>query len=230
MKNKKTDFKIVPVFKQAKPIWVDFVHIETKVLNYDVDIAGQKHVLSGYAQNWRQDKYSFAFAAYYKNQMIGFAKGCLGEQDETFLDHLYVLPEYRKWGVGSQLLNAMEQASCLVAYKMSLYPLSGSMKFYDKHKYTSWHHYMIKDVPNFTNCVIPVFQWIVRSFHSKFNVDVDNSLIRQNKHQPIFVHLNKYGEVDGVAVRTKGGENKIWTDVYQNKCRYKLLNALNKVK
>ena len=57
--------------------------------------------------------------------------------------------------------------------------------------------------------------------------------LKQNVYQPIFVYLNKDGEIDGVI--GGGNENKMWINKKQEKdevkyCRSQLLKAFGKVK
>ena len=233
MSDKNLNFEIVPIFNQTGPVWNEFARIESacdKVLGYSVNKDDTNRMIKNYMRDWYENKYNFAFGAYYNQTMIGFTKGFMGDEfHEVYLSNLYVLPKYQKKGVGTKLLKTAERASSIVADRISLIPLIGACGFYEiKNGYENRYGDQIKDLSPFVSGIMPVFQWIKRDFNVAFNIKADGKLLRHNKHQPIFMYLNDYGAVDGVALQTKTGENKIWTDI--NRCRHMLLNALQKIK
>lgn len=254
MIRKDKKFDIVPIFNQSvKGVWDDFINIEFacnaeiirsftgKFRNLCSKEEERQSHLCDYQRNLYNWQHNLAFAAYHKKEMVGFAQGFCFERSselfsvyskEAFLEHLYVLPEYQKCGIGSRLLRAFENTSCLIADKISLTPLRRAVDFYVKNGYRYFGD-MEKDLAHCSNGVIPVFHWIKKDFNVKFNVAVDSMFLKQNIYQPIFVYLNKDGEIDGVI--GGNGENKMWINKKQEKdevkyCRCQLLKAFSKVK
>lgn len=235
MMNKKIDFEIVPIFNQHDEIWHDFLYIEMmcdKSMGYNYNAYDKHSVLSNHEKDWKNNDYNFAFAAYRKTEMIGFAKGFLDVAETTYLDNLYVLPKYQGIGIGSELLTQVEKTSALISNCLSLMPLNSAVNFY-KHNGYGWGDYcgdMGKYLSCFSDSVVPVFQWKKQKFQVKFSVKVDSNLLKQNKYQPVFAYINEFGKVDGVALRTKSGENKFWIKSGQNACKCELLKALDKAR
>ena len=234
MADKNIYFQFVPIFNQSRQIWTEFVHIECvtdeEMLDYYTDKEGKKRIMHNYAFKWRASKYSFAFAAYHDEQMIGFVDGYLESRNEMWLDSLYVLPKYQKMGIGTNLLKMAERTSSIVANRINLIPLSESKNFYIQKNGYGYRGYMGKDLSDFATGVVPVFQWIKRNFNFAMNVKVDGYMLRKNEHQPTFVYLNERGQVDGVALRTKDGGSVIWTKDNQDKCYDALFQVLNKTR
>jgi len=235
MLSKKQDFKIVPIFNQNHDVWVDFMKIEKmcdKSLGYNYTNYDEWRVLRGHEQDWKNKEYNFAFAAYNKTQMIGFAKGYSYTDIPgwTYLDALYVLPKYHKMGIGRQLLNMVEKTSSMVAERIQLIPLSGSVNFYQSNGY-GWgadEGVLGKYLPDVYDDIVPVFQWKKKSFCVKFNVKVDSKLLKQNKYQPVFVHVNDGLKIDAVALRAEDGEDKFWFKPGQEFLQHELSYELNK--
>ena len=232
---KKLNFEISPIFKQTNPIWTEFMHIECacdEKLNYHPDDMDKQRMMLNYKADWQENRYKFAFAAYRANRIIGFTRGYLGsEPGETYIAGLYVLPRYHKIGIGTKLLKMAERTSSIVADRVGLIALPNAVDFYLlKNDYEQREGSTKKDLSPFITGVVPVFQWMTRKINCKFNVEVDNVLLRANKNQPMFIYLNEFGEVDGVAVHTKDGKNKFWVKRGQDLCRYELSWALNRVR
>ena len=229
MIDKKIDFQIIPIFNQAaEPIWHDFVAIERAcdvAMDYETNT---ESILKNYAHDWRHSKYPFGFGAYDGDKMIGLAVGYgYDGLTEAHLNSLYILPEYHRHGIGTLLLKEAEKTSTMIAKNLDLLPLWNAIPFYETNKYNKSSYGMEKELSPVKNDIVPVFQWIPRSFQYKFNVVADGYVLRKNKHQPLFVYINKNKQIDGIALRTKAGENKIWLAQGQNACRRKLINALN---
>lgn len=242
MINKTVNFQIVPIFNQDAPgVWDDFVRIESTC---DTELHGLsyptqpiiKDRISVFKESLRENKHNFAFGAYKNGRMIGFTHGHLCQENEMYLDRLYVLPKYHRCGIGTQLLKAAEQTSALMATKIKFIALEEAINFYtQKHEYEQFA-YMEKGLSPNTNYIAPVFQWVKKDFVIKFDVSVDTLTLKQSKYQPIFVHINGDCEIDAVVTRTRDGIDKTWanyTDIplKQSKpYRDKLLNALNNVR
>ncbi len=251
--DKKID--IVPIFDQtANGVWDDFINIEfacdeEMLRSCGADLTKrlctkeeekQSH-LYDYQRNLYNWQHNLAFAAYHKEELVGFAQGFCFERSseifsvyskEAFLEHLYVSPKYHKCGIGSQLLKSFEQSSSLIADRIILTPLRRAVDFYVKNGYRYFGD-MEKDLTPCANSVVPVFQWIKKDFNVKFNVAVDSMFLKQNNYQPVFVYVNKDGKIDGVI--GGGDENKMWINKKQEKdkvkyCRCQLLKAFSKVK
>lgn len=237
MLSKKQDFKIVPIFNQNQDIWFDFMNVEKicdKSLGYDYTDYDKRRILLGHELDWKNNEYNFAFAAYNKTQMVGFAKGYSDSniQKRAYLDALYVLPEFHKMGIGKQLLNMSEKTSSMIAERIQLIPLSGATDFYQHNGY-GWGAdggVLGKYLPAVYNDIVPVFQCKKKSFRVKFNVKVDSKLLKQNKYQPVFVHVNDVSKIDAVAIRVKDSEDKFWFKPGQEFLQHELSCALNNVR
>ena len=244
MAKSKINFQIVPIFDQRLPgVWNDFVRIESACDTeiYDMQPPEPDTIrikLNDYKSDFYEDKHCFAFAAYNRNRMLGFATGYVCDENESHLDRLYVLPKYHHNGIGSKLLNAAEQTAAIFANEMTLTPLMKSVDFYKKHHgyiddcdfdcyYYEYRGY-VKNLTRPANLIVPVFQWVKKDLKVNVDVPVDTATLKQNKHQPIFAHINDDCAIDAVATRTKDGTKKIWTKqpIY---CP-ELLKALNKIR
>lgn len=232
------DFEIIPVFNQAAPnVWNNFMSIETECDKaiYGLDAPSKsttRRILGDYKNDLRTYKHNFAFIACHKTQMIGFTHGCFIGSDDVYLRRLYVLPTYHHCGVGSQLLQAAEQSAAIFAKNISLISLSNSTDFYEvKQGYSKFGSNMEKELTIPANTILPVFQWVKKDFNVKFDVQVDTAKLKENKFQPIFVHVNYDNKIDAVATRGPNGEKKLWSSTNKlNADNIKLLNALDKVR
>ena len=241
MKQKRINYSIVPIFNQAAPmVWDDFINIEIECDKaiYNLDAPSQtviKNRLRDYRNNLQNHKHNFAFGAYYKQRMIGFIQGYSIDPDDAWVHHLYILPEYHRYGIGTQLLNAAEQSVWVVAKQISLVSLGLAIDFYErKHDYTKSAGEMEKELAPVANAVLPVFQWIKQDIRPKIIAPHDTKVLKQSKYQPIFVHTNACYKIDAVATRING-VNKIWTagDISTPESKIysqQLLQELNKVR
>jgi len=233
---KSVNFKIVPIFNQAAAnVWNDFIKIEVACdkATYDLDAPSQSVIqtkLREFKRNLYDYKHNFAFVAYYRKHIIGFAQGFSISPYEMYLNRLYVLPQYQHYGIGSRLLHITEQSATIYAKKISMVALANAVDFYEqKHGYSQFE-YMEKELSPISNCIVPVFQWVKKDFHVKIDVPVDTMVLKQSKYQPIFAHINDDYEVDAVTTRTNNGTNKIWVTQQSKQYRAELLKALTKTK
>ena len=222
----KINYEIRPIFQPSGKICKDFarVHIsrlsasEQEKLNSNQQLSiltGCQGVSfcnkleSAYLNTWNMEKNVFAFAAYSAEEMVGFIMGALRGKN-MFTRSLYVVPQYQRYGIGSNLLDYAERAASCVALNMELYSLDGSVNFYQRHGYKNVlvleRIMKIKKLPNVTG-VLPVFQWSDK-LQAKLNVKFDIDLLKQ-KYQPIFVYVNEEHKIDAVAVRMQNGKEKI---------------------
>ena len=238
MNNKKTvNFEIIPVFNQANAnVWNDFIKIEAACDKAIYGLNGPSKStiqtrLREYKSNLDEYKHNFAFIACYRKHMIGFAYGFSISSYEMYLNRLYVLPQYHRCGIGSQLLKATEQSAIIFAKKISMVALANATDFYErKHGYEQFE-YMEKYLVPTANSIVPVFQWTKKDFNVKFDVQVDTAELKENKFQPIFVHVNYDNKIDAVVTRKPNGEQKLWSSTNKlNADTIKLLNALDKVR
>jgi len=173
-------------------------------------LSAYSNLEKAYLNTWNTETNVFAFAAYTAEEMIGFITGSLTGKN-MFTRSLYITPQYRGYGIGTNLLNSAENAASLVTSNMELFSLSGAVSFYQNHGYKNTlvlgRIMKIKKLSNVTG-VIPVFQWC-NKLQSNLNVNFDIKLLQQTKHQPIFVYVNKQQKIDGVAIRMSDKEQKI---------------------
>ena len=235
----KPNIRISPIFDQSVGnIWSDFTRIEVACdLKYDYQVSKETkvYIRNRNAEEWKNQKYTFAFGAYNGKKMVGFASGYRENKQEMYLHNLYVLPEYKGKGIGKTLLEQCERNATLVTDKMMLISLPGALSFYEKHKY---------DIRDERNCekflpkeiigVVPVFKSIDWLQNVKINLDVDIAEFEQYKNLPMFAYVSMGRAIDALGIRVPDGEDKIWTnpkksgmkDFYEKK----LLNALSKVR
>lgn len=236
MMKKLVHFHIVPIFNQdTANVWHDFLKIEFAC---DKAIYGQqppvkaiiKNRLGDYENNLHEYRHNFAFGAYSGHRMIGFIQGFSVGPYEVYLNRLYVSPKYHKCGIGTQLLNIAEQSMSIFANKISLISSSNAIHFYEqKHGYTQ-RDYMEKQLEPAANTIVPVFQWVKKDFNMEIICPVETMELKQSKFQPVFVHINKKSQIDGVATRTLDGQTKIWTNGGKAPYRTKLLKNLDKTR
>lgn len=235
----KQNIRIVPIFDQSVGgVWSDFTRIEVACdlkYGYNIGKKTRNYVYNRNKEEWKSQKYTFAFGAYDGKKMVGFASGYRENKQEMYLHNLYVLPEYEGKGIGKSLLGQSERNASLITDKMTLISLSGALSFYENRKY---------NILDECNCekklskefvgVVPVFKSIGWLRDVKFNLDVDISDLDQYKNLPMFAYVSLGREIDGLALRTADGKDKIWTnpkklamkDFYEKK----LLSTLAKLR
>ena len=90
--------------------------------------------------------------------------------------------------------------------------LNGAVGFYKDRNYENvlvhGRVQKIKKLPQTVQGVVPVFGW-TDTLSAKLNVRVDTDLLKNSKHQPIFVYVNDKQRIDGVAVRLSNGKEII---------------------
>ena len=75
----KSKLSFSPIFNQSadSQTWDLFAEIEMEAqiakYNYNLNDSDRLRILKNHAQEWKEFKYNFAFAAYYDGEMVGFA-------------------------------------------------------------------------------------------------------------------------------------------------------------
>ena len=194
--------------------------------NFDFNSSGDKVSLSGladmqkwilyanldkaYFSTWYMENNAFAFAAYIKEEMVGFISGALSGNN-MFTRSLYVLPQYQGCGVGSHLLETAERAASFIVSNMELFSLDGADGFYNAHNYKNTlvqgRVMKIKNLPKTETGVVPVFGWN-NVLQARLNIKVNINLF-DCKYQPIFVYVNKDKKIDGLAILYSNGKDFI---------------------
>ena len=229
---------IAPIFDQSVGnIWSDFTRIELscdREYGFDVSTFAKKRILLGHESDWKYRKNNFAFAAYDGIKMVGFASG-YQDNKNMYLRNLYVGSKYKGFGIGKRLLEQSEHYASLISDKMTVISLFGALGFYGKSGYA------IRDnsngekfLPKSIIGVVPVFKSIDCLRNVKINLDIDTKELEQNGNIPMFAYVSLEREMDGLVVKTKTGDTKIWTnpkkqgmkDFYEKR----LLTALEKVR
>lgn len=213
MYKEKINFEIRPIFNLTQDMCKDFAEIDLQC--GELVERNIRHMCRDldktYFDVWRLSNHSFAFATYSGENLVGFISGFMNGNN-MFTNALYVTPKYHNCGIGSGLLNTSEQAASLVATNMQLISLGGAVNFYQNLGYKNMplrgRVVKTKKLPQTEMCVVPVFEWSDK-LSAKLNVDVDTNLLKQSKHQPIFVCVNNEQKIDGVATRLSNGEEFI---------------------
>ncbi len=212
----KSRLSFSPIFNQTADArtWAFFADIEMKCdsvkYNYHVDDTDRARILQSHIQDWKKYKYNFAFAAYYDEQMVGFASGYLEDKTHMYLHNLYVYPEYNGFGIGKILLHRSERAAQLIVNNMSVVSLNGATGFYESRGYTGSNQRSYeKKLTGGLIGTVPVFNW--RKFNKlETAVDIDKSLFVKNPYSPKFVYVAPGGKIVGAAIKTPDGENHIF--------------------
>ena len=206
----KINYEIKPIFTQSANICRDFARIHMSHLSSVGKDKLHFNLANAYLNAWNTETNVFAFAAYINKEMVGFITGSLNGQN-MFTRSLYITPQYQGYGIGAGLLDSAENAASLIAPNMALFSLNGAVGFYQNRGYKNTtvlgRVMKIKKLSNATG-VIPVFQWC-NKLQSKLNVKFDVNLLKNPEHQPIFVYVNTQQKIDGIAIRTPNGEQKI---------------------
>lgn len=212
MKNETT---ILPIFNQAEEsVWYNFLcirdnatqHVAKSVMSpKDYELA-----MADLESSWKRRSFNFAFGAYDDNAMVAFIQGDCVNNVAT-IRSLYVLPEYMKQKLGSRLLKSAEKAACFGARSLDLVSLVNAQKFYEFHNYTAIakgsNHY-IKSINNqmrARSMVFPVFKatksitYACKEIAKLYGDTFDASYVNQ-RHLPMFLYLDAFGEINGFAV------------------------------
>ena len=205
------DFEIRPIFNLSDDICKEFERIELLCNDWLGGVYVPEYVQScwKYHKESASEQNAFAFAGYYKNEIIGFSDGYV-MNDAMKLDSLFVDPIYHCFGVGTKLLQMSEQSASLMKSDMMLIPLDNAMHFYQTHgyDYRKPGFYLSKKLSKPISGVIPVFEWS-DELNAKLNLKVDTNLLKQYERQPVFVYLNKEQKIDGIATRLPDGKDFI---------------------
>ena len=235
----KPNIRITPIFDQSVgTVWSDFTRIELscdREYGFSVNDISKKRILLGHEVDWKCEKNNFAFAAYDGIKIVGFSTGYQMNEKDMYLRNLYVNPKYKGLGIGKALLEQSERSAILKAKKMTVISLFGALGFYEKYGYSIRDKSNCeKKLPEEIIGVVPVFKSIDGLRNVNINLDIDIKDFEQYKTMPMFAYVSLKREIDGLAVNTKTGETKIWTnpnkrgmkDFYEKK----LLAALAKVR
>ena len=236
MHKEEINFEIKPIFCPNEEICKNFADIDilcgTLIERNMFYLC--RNLDKQYLDMWKKEKHVFAFAAYYSGQMVGFTTG-FARGKNMFTNALYVTPEYHGYGIGTNLLGKSEQAAGLIASNMELISSDNAISFYREHGYENTIVFgrvtKTKELPKITANVVPVFEWWDK-LSLKLNVRMYTDLLKQNKHQPIFVYVNDVQRIDGVAMRLPDGKDFIKCKNYKikNAVAELLLNELNNVR
>ena len=206
------DFKIIPIFKQSEELCETFADIDIRCsIDMGRDYIPLRDLDKDYFDMWKKEKNVFAFVAWDKKQIIGFANGYMDNDAMMYLNSLYVEPLYQHFGIGSKLLQTVENMACILVSNIKLFPLTKAVKFYQRYKYKyagADNKYMVKKLPKTIMGVVPVFEWC-DELQAKLSFKVDNAFLKSYEHQPMFVYIGKNNNIDGVAVRLPDGKNDI---------------------
>ena len=243
MEKREIEFEIIPIFDQfSSECWHDFARIEMQCdkdkYGYNVDDGDHERIFGDHVKNWNARKHNLAFGAYCDGKMIGFASGYLQDTSNFYLRNLYVKPELNGFGIGSKLLFQTEIAARVFAKSLSLVSLAGAESFYLQKGYKPiCDQHMVKELHCHGSGVVPVFHWVKSNIHMDLHASVDSRILRANPNQPIYAYVTNgwTPEINAVGVRTKDGENKIWTDTRANSTmtnyyQRAIISALSKTK
>ena len=205
---------IVPIFNQTIPgIWADFARIQsTRLSEYNgVESLDREHLMNVYSRNWSLHTHNFAFGAYCGDDMVGFLNGYVEKRIAT-IDGLYVLPKYRRRGIGRRLLHQAEFAVHTHANKIDLVALTRAVPYYIQRGYSvqayeSENHFVKTLGKREVAGVTPLFFSTPRITNALKKIDAEYNFARVNKlHLPTFVYgdiqgnIHGYVELNGVHV------------------------------
>lgn len=205
-------YGIKPIFMPSANICHEFARIHMSRLSptEQEKLTANNNLENAYLKAWNKERNVFAFAAYIDKEMLGFITGSLNGKN-MFTRALYVMPQYQGYGIGATLLDSAENAASLIAPNMELFSLASAVNFYQNRGYKNTivlgRVMKIKKLSNATG-VIPIFQWCDK-LQSKLNIKIDVNLLKHPGHQPIFVYVNTQQKIDGIAIRSSNGEQKI---------------------
>lgn len=205
------NFEIRPIFNLSDEICKEFERIELRCNNWLGGVYIPEYIQScwKYHKENANEQNAFAFAGFYKNEMIGFSDGYT-MSDGIKLDSLFVDPIYHGFGVGTKLLQSAEQSASLIKSDMLLMPLDNAIHFYQTHGYDYRRpgFYLGKKLSKPVSGIIPVFEWC-DELNAKLNLEINTNLLKQYERQPIFVYVNNNQQIDGIATRLSNGKDFI---------------------
>ena len=138
---KTENIEIFPIFNQVAPnVWDDMLRVRVAAMrhNYRVDLqqSDLKNARTELINSWSSWAHNFAFGAYDGGQLVGCLNGDCRAGVAT-IQHLYVLPEYQGYKLGSRLLSAAEVAMSIHARRTELVALGFAYKFYERNGYSA---------------------------------------------------------------------------------------------
>ncbi len=228
-----------PIFDQSVgSVWFNFLRIETLCnlkYGYKVDTEAKIDIYNRNVQEWKKQKYTFAFGAYNGDKMVGFASGYREDKQEMYLHNLYVMPEYKGKGIGKALLEQCELNATLITDKLTLISLDGSLGFYKKCGYAIRDERNCeKKLPEEIMGGVPVFKSVSWFRNVNINLGINIAELEKYKNVPMFAYVSLNRQIDAVAFRTLAGEDKIYINPKKSGMKYfyerKLLSALAKVR
>ena len=198
------EIKILPIFNQTLPgVWNDFVRIQsTRMSEYNgIDNLGVDDMLKAYSCNWSIYAHNYAFAAYDGRNMIGFIHG-YAWRSTAKVEGLYILPDYRRNGIGKRLLSVAEISAYPRIARMDLIALPQAMSFYQKRGYhlpsydKEENHFVKKLGARCMATTIPLFNSTssVTKQLMTINADYDASWVNMI-HRPTFVYVDINGRI-----------------------------------
>ena len=218
------DISIKPIFVQTPKIWAEFANVE----NASVDSINLQYCISNRLDNtpnlirdhrydWqRAGRYNIAFGAYDFRKMIGFAKAFLLDDNEMYLDSLYVDYDFQGRGIGKQLMQNIEDASLVASDKIGLFSLNAAHGFYESLNYSAVDgNTMEKDLVQSTRKVVPIFQ-LDKKHNFNFNFDIDYGEIVPFRNCPKYAFITPDGKINAIGINTDGNRIQYWFDSNAN--------------
>ncbi len=133
---KNVNIQYKPIFDQSAPgVWDDFARIQIAATSFNFST---EMFLRDVKRDWSNFRHNFAFGAYHNNQIIGFIRGkCFTDKKLAEVSELFVLPEYRGYQIGRNLLAGVESGVVFDADKISVRIDVNSGKYFIDNGYTA---------------------------------------------------------------------------------------------
>lgn len=209
------DIDIIPLFNQDASIWDDFLSVRCASIhgayNQKLTLDECKTALKDLESAWRRRKHNFAYAAYQNADMVGFVQGdCMA--GVATIRGLYVRPEFRKSGIGHNLLKNAERTARFGASSMDLISMLGAMNFYKKCGYTALRlngselNHFAKDAPDFPHCTtVPLFCATAQVKNACSKIARDNNMAFDTAdintlHMPAYAYLDATGDIQAYGI------------------------------
>lgn len=172
---------ITPIFNQSIPdVWHNFIAIQSAAMEYNYSALMSKSDRQDKLQNYKSRlnnyPHNFAYAAYYRNKMVGYIKGYC-RRNCAYIDELFVLPKFQNLNIGTRLLARAESARFFGAHFMELVALPSAIPFYQRCGWAISFGDINIMTKNLTNCVyrlVPIFN------ANKETVDKCNKIAQDN--------------------------------------------------